>query len=193
MGQEGYQGRSPWLVRGGVGGASHGLYFVFNALHQPDLVCYLPVIMLLFKRYFDTLALRLGRPQNMAVLSPSRPDLLAYREATTLEFSKLVTELTAILGKKLTAYIASVKDARAIERWMAGSEPYKGVEERLRLAYRLAKMISDHEGPRVVQAWFTGLNPELSDRVPVRLLRDEDVEAVGPEILGAARAFLAGG
>jgi hypothetical protein len=130
---------------------------------------------------------------NMAVLTPPRPDLLAYREATTLEFSKLVTELTGILGKKLTAYIASVKDTRAIERWMAGSEPYKGVEERLRVAYRLAKMISDREGPRVVQAWFTGLNPELNDRVPVRLLREENVEAVGPEILGAARAFLAGG
>ncbi len=130
---------------------------------------------------------------HMAVLTPPRPDLLAYREATTLEFPKLVTELTGILGKKLTAYIASVKDARAVERWMAGSEAYKGVEERLRLAYRLAKMISDHEGPRVVQAWFTGLNPELNDRVPVRLLREENVEAVGPEILGAARAFLAGG
>jgi hypothetical protein len=149
--------------------------------------------MLLFKWYFGTLAVRLGRSQNMAVLTPPRPDLLAYREATTLEFSKLVTELTAILGKKLTAYIASVKDTRAVERWMAGSESYKGVEERLRLAYRLAKMISDHEGARVVQAWFTGLNPELNDRVPVRLLREENVEAVGPEILGAARAFLAGG
>ncbi len=54
-------------------------------------------------------------------------------------------------------------------------------------------MISDHEGPRVVQAWLTGLNPELKDRVPVRLLRDENIETVGPEILGAARAFLAGG
>jgi hypothetical protein len=74
---------------------------------------------------------------------------------------------------------------------MAGSEAYKGVDERLRLAYRLAKMISDHEGPRVVQAWFTGLNPELGDRVPARLLREEDVEIIGPEILGAARAFLA--
>jgi hypothetical protein len=93
----------------------------------------------------------------------------------------------------LTAYIASVKDTRAIDRWMAGSDPYKGVEERLRFAYRLAKMIGDHEGPRIVQAWFTGLNPELKDRVPARLLRDEDVEGVGPELLGAARAFLAGG
>jgi hypothetical protein len=83
----------------------------------------------------------------MAVLTPPRPDLLAYRKATTLEFSELVTELAAILGKKLTAYIASVKDTRAIERWMTGSEPYKGVEERLRFSYRLAKMMSDHEGP----------------------------------------------
>ena len=129
----------------------------------------------------------------MAVLTPPRPDLLAYRKATTLEFSELVTELAAILGKKLTAYIASVKDTRAIERWMTGSEPYKGVEERLRFAYRLAKMMSDQEGPRVVQSWFTGLNPELGDRVPVRLMREEDVATVGPQILGAARAFLAGG
>ena len=129
----------------------------------------------------------------MAVFTPPRPDLLAYREATTLDFPKLVTELTGIMGKKLTAYIASVKDARAVDRWIAGSEAYKGVEERLRLAYRLAKMIGDHEGPRVVQAWFTGLNPELNDRVPVRLLREEDLEKAGPELLGAARAFLAGG
>jgi len=118
--------------------------------------------------------------------------LLAYREATTLAFPKLVTELTGILGKKLTAYIASMRDARAVDRWIAGSEAYKGVEERLRLAYRLAKMIGDHEGPRVVRAWFTGLNPELNDRVPVRLLREGNVEKVGPELLGAARAFLAG-
>ena len=129
----------------------------------------------------------------MAVLTSPRPDLLAYREATTFEFPRLVTELTGILGKKLTAYIASVKDTRAVDRWMAGSEAYKGVEERLRLAYRLAKMISDHDGSRVVQAWFTGLNPELNDRVPIRLLREERVEKVGPELLGAARAFLAGG
>jgi hypothetical protein len=128
-----------------------------------------------------------------AVLTPPRPDLLAYREATTLQFSKLVEELTKIIGKKLTAYIASVKDTRAVERWIAGKDPYKGVEERLRLAYRLAKVINDHEGPRVVQAWLTGLNPELNDRVPIRLLREESVETAGPELLGAARAFLAGG
>ncbi len=82
----------------------------------------------------------------MAVFTPPRPDLLAYREATTLQFPKLVDELTKIIGKKLTAYIASVKDTRAIDRWIAGVESYKGAEERLRFAYRLAKIISRRLG-----------------------------------------------
>ena len=125
-----------------------------------------------------------------SVLTPARPDLLAYREATTLEFPKLVEQLTKIIGKKLTAYIASVKDTRAIDRWIAGTDSYNGVEERLRFAFHLAKMVSDHEGPRVAQAWLMGLNPELDDRVPIRLVREEDIATVGPKILGAARAFL---
>jgi hypothetical protein len=128
-----------------------------------------------------------------AVITPPRPDLLAHREATTLEFPKLVEELTKIIGKKLTAYVASVKDTRAIDRWIAGADSYKGIEERLRFAYRLTKMMSDRQGPRVTQAWLMGLNPELDDRVPARLLREENIETVGPEVLGAARAFLIGG
>ena len=67
------------------------------------------------------------------------------------------------------------------------------VEARLREALTIALTIASKDSPRVVQAWFTGLNPELRDRVPIRLLRDEDIETIGPEILGAARAFLAGG
>ena len=42
-----------------------------------------------------------------------------------------------------------------------------------------------------MQAWLTGLNPELGDRVPLRLLRESDIYAVAPAILSAARAILA--
>jgi hypothetical protein len=49
-----------------------------------------------------------------------------------------------------------------------------------------------HHSPGVVQAWLTGVNPELGDRVPLRLLRESDIDTVAPEILSAARAFLAG-
>ena len=49
------------------------------------------------------------------------------------------------------------------------------------------------EDPSVIQSWLTGLNLELGDRVPLRLMRENDLETVAPEIMGAARAFLVGG
>jgi hypothetical protein len=45
----------------------------------------------------------------------------------------------------------------------------------------------------VAQAWFQGLNPQLGDRSPARLLREGDLAEVGPEIVAAARAFVIGG
>jgi hypothetical protein len=39
----------------------------------------------------------------------------------------------------------------------------------------------------VIQSWLTGLNPELGDRVPLRLMRENDLETVAPEIMEAAR------
>lgn len=129
----------------------------------------------------------------MEVLSPSRPDLAAHREATASPFPNLIKELVHLIGKKLTAYIAGVKDVRALDRWMEGAAPYKNAEDRLRFAYRVVKTLEKHDHAAVAQAWLTGLNPELNDQVPIRLLREGNLEKVGPEILGAVRAFVAGG
>ena len=129
----------------------------------------------------------------VGVISPARPDLAAHREATSLPFSKLIQEIIAVIGRKLTAYIAGVKDVRALDRWIDGAAPYKSAEERLRFAFRVIKTLENYDHASVVQAWLTGLNPELQDRVPIRLLREGDLETVGPEILGAVRAFVAGG
>jgi hypothetical protein len=127
------------------------------------------------------------------VPAPVRPDLTAHREATAIAFPDLVGELTGIVGKKLTAYISGVKDVRALDRWIEGAEPYRNVEERLRFAYRVVRTLNNHDQAPVVQAWLIGLNPELNDRAPIRLLREGDIEKVGPEILSAVRAFVAGG
>lgn len=133
----------------------------------------------------------------MAVLvHPAKPDMIAQRESVTLPLPQLVTRLVQILGKKITAYIGSAKDTRTVDRWMANGEsftPYKDAEPRLRAAFHVAKMLNDYESHRVVQSWFTGLNPELDDRSPSRVLREVDLETGGPEVLRAARAFLAGG
>jgi hypothetical protein len=130
----------------------------------------------------------------MGTTTLPRPDLAAHRRVVQAPFSEIVAEVAAILGKKLTAYIGGVKDTRVIERWMQGGvDPYRDADQRIRLAFQIAKTLNEHDSARVVQAWFTGLNPELQDRTPIRLLREENVEKVGPELLNAMRAFWASG
>jgi hypothetical protein len=89
--------------------------------------------------------------------------------------------------------IFSLRDVRAVDRWMNGSELYGDAEQRLRFAFQLVRMLAEREDSSVIQSWLTGLNPELGDRVPLRLMRENDLETVAPEIMGAARAFLVGG
>ena len=68
-----------------------------------------------------------------------RPDLFAHREALRLPASKVVEKLVEIVGRKLTAYIGGVKDARAVDRWIAGGEIYGDAESRLRFAFQVAR------------------------------------------------------
>jgi hypothetical protein len=63
---------------------------------------------------------------------------------------------------------------------------------RLRLAFHAAGILAEREQPRVVQAWFTGLNPQLDDASPARLIRESpDLDDTGARILAAARSFVA--
>jgi hypothetical protein len=120
-------------------------------------------------------------------------DRTAHKESLSLEFPELVSRLVSLIGRKLTAYVARVKDVRTVDGWIAGAHPYGDVEPRLRFTFQVARLLSDHDSPRIVQTWFMGVNPELGDRVPVRLLRDGRLDVVGQEVLKAARAFIAGG
>jgi len=120
----------------------------------------------------------------------ARPDLFAHCEALRLPASKIVENLVEIVGRKLTAYIGSVKDARAVDRWIAGGEIYGDAESRLRFAFQVVRALSEHYSPAVAQAWPTGVNPELGDRVPLRLMREDEIDVVAPAILSAVRAFL---
>jgi hypothetical protein len=122
-----------------------------------------------------------------------RPDLTAYRQAVSASFPDVVRALVSIVGRKQTAYIASVKDARAIDRWMEQAIPQKDVEQRVRLAYQVATLLRSVDSDSVVQAWLIGLNPELNDAVPITLLREGHIENDGKRVLNAARAFVVGG
>ena len=129
----------------------------------------------------------------MAVSPAARPDYAAHTRAVRASFPEVVTALREILGAKLCAYLGSVKETRAINEWAEGArEPSEAVQRRLRLAFQVAGAIAEIEGPEVARAWFQGLNPQLEDRSPARLLREGDLDEVGPEVIGAERAFMLG-
>jgi len=130
----------------------------------------------------------------MVVTTAGRPDYAAHARAVRLSFPELVATLRQILGPKLCAYVGSVKETRAVNEWAQGvREPSAAVQQRLRLAFQVAEAIAAVDGAEVARAWFQGLNPQLADRSPARLLREGDLDEVGPEVIAAARAFRVGG
>ena len=133
--------------------------------------------------------------RHMADATLSRPELRAHEHAMRSTLEATVKELADLLTPRLVAYIGGVRETRAVHQWAEGTREIKSpeVEDRLRFALQVAVLLAEHDSPRVVQAWFQGLNPHLEDRSPARLLREGDLVEVGPAVLGAARAFLIGG
>jgi hypothetical protein len=127
-------------------------------------------------------------------ITQGRPDFAAHTKAVRATFPEVVCELRAVLGARLVAYLGSVRETRAVRQWADGDrEPSQDVQNRLRVAIQVALPLAEIESPRIAQAWFQGLNPQLEDRSPARLLREGELEEVGPAVIAAARAFLIGG
>lgn len=131
----------------------------------------------------------------MSITSGARPDLESYDQATRLPADELVSQLRQLLGARLLAGVAGVKQTRTIHDWAEGRREIRaeGIAARLRLTYQVARMIAAVDSAEILQAWMQGLNPELDDRSPARLLRDGDLETDGAQVLAAARSFVAHG
>jgi hypothetical protein len=115
-----------------------------------------------------------------------------HRRATTASVSDVATFLQDVLSRRLTAYIAGVRDAKTVTRWVSGEitqiRDYEA-ERRLRTAYEIAQLLLIEESPRTVRAWFIGLDPSLDDVSPAEAIAEGRLR----EALAAARAFLATG
>ena len=66
-------------------------------------------------------------------------------------------------------------------------------EKRLRFTYQIVMTLMIKDSPAVAQAWLVGVKSELGDRVPIRLLRESNIDQMAGLIVGAARVFAAGG
>lgn len=119
-------------------------------------------------------------------------NLQAFNESIRSSVPDVVKELRGILGAKLVAYIAQVSETRAVREWADGDrDPAPNAEQRLRAAHQALRLITASEGEAIVPTWFQGMNPQLDDRSPARVLHDEDdAESAGRQVLAAARVFV---
>jgi hypothetical protein len=114
----------------------------------------------------------------------------AHRQATKAPIDDVANYLQELLSRRLVAYIADVKDAKTVSRWANGeTKAREESEKRLRTAYEITHLLVEFDSPRVVKAWFIGLNPQLGDTSPAEAIHDGQLK----EALVAARAFMAGG
>lgn len=116
--------------------------------------------------------------------------MAAHAAAVRDPFPAVASNLSSLLGARLAAYLGGVKETRAVREWSMGDRrPSGDVERRLRLAYQVGLIVSQRESQHVVQAWFQGMNPNLSDVSPARVIRDGDIDEVGPRVIAAAKEF----
>ncbi|HET9017104.1 MAG TPA: hypothetical protein VFN57_15990 [Thermomicrobiaceae bacterium] len=116
----------------------------------------------------------------------------AHEAAIRAPLSEIAQLLQQVLSRRLTAYLAGVREGKTVARWASGEVTAirdQGTEERLRVAYETALLLLQDDSPRVVRAWFIGLNPQLGDEAPAEALREGRLK----DVLAAARAFTAGG
>jgi hypothetical protein len=124
-------------------------------------------------------------------MTDTTTDLDIYNQAARMTSQQLAAALCDLLGVTLVAYLGHVRETRAVRQWAHGTRtPNNSADvERLRIAYRAARLISDTDNHTIAQTWFQGLNPLLHDKTPAALLRDGDITDTGPEVLAAARHF----
>jgi len=126
----------------------------------------------------------------MAVLDTRDLVKAANRQAILAPTADVVDFLQDVMGSRLVAYAAGVKDTKTVVHWARGEvEPRQDSEARLRTAYEIAYLLKEFDSPRVVKAWFIGLNPQLGDTSPAEAIHDGQRK----EALAAARAFITGG
>jgi len=115
----------------------------------------------------------------------------AHRQATEASVREIAALLQETLSRQITAYIAGVKDGKTVSRWASGEvteiRDYK-MEQRLRTAYQITKILLTVDAAQTVRAWYIGMNPYLDDTSPAEAIREGRLR----EAVHAALSFAAG-
>jgi hypothetical protein len=107
--------------------------------------------------------------------------------------SRLIRDSREILGSRITAYLSGLRSDELLDAWASAlAVPPDPIRNRLRIASHAARIVAEWDGVPAARAWLAGQNRRLGDTAPIRLLYENPTESAGPEIIAAARAFVAG-
>lgn len=114
----------------------------------------------------------------------------AHAKTTRMDIHETVRQLTSHLGPTLVALLANVNDRKLPHKWSSadGPEPRDESKQRLMLAHRIWKELSQSENDYTARNWFIGANPRLGEASPAEALREGRLV----EVKAAATAFLEG-
>jgi hypothetical protein len=115
----------------------------------------------------------------------------AHSQAMSLPIAEIVRHLLVLLDATTVAVIGGVAETRAVHSWLGEREPQR--PQVLRFALQLATMIANEADAEFCKAWFHGSNPNLDDRAPMIMLRDQPLADIQRDLLAAARIFASRG
>ena len=118
----------------------------------------------------------------------------AYRDSVRQDLRKLTLWLLDHIGQRITTVALGLSDASMLRRYKQGGiSSLRGErEDRLRLLFRVSRMVADAFDDETSRAFLISSNPQLGDKSPAVILGDEKLSVSGPEVLGAARALIEG-
>lgn len=130
----------------------------------------------------------------MATVAVAQLEAAAYKDSVKQDLPALTTWLLEHVGQRITAVALGLSDASMLRRYKEGAvESMRGDREsRLRLLYRVARMVSEAFDYETARAFLISSNPQLGDKSPAIILSDEKVSQAEAEVLGAARALIEG-
>lgn len=109
--------------------------------------------------------------------------------AMSLGIPEVAGTLVELLGATDVAALGGVRETRAVQQWMDGErQPQR--PNTLRFALQLSLMISTLATRELARAWFHGSNPNLNDRTPLAVLRDDPLEEAQVPLMVAVRSFV---
>ena len=118
----------------------------------------------------------------------------SFKRSIHASDAERATFLLETLGPRITAVGMGLHDGRPVKSWAADEARPKGgdSEERLRILFRIADVVTAVEGPRIAASFVRGANPELDDRSVLSVLSTSTPnDALERRLMGVVRDFLA--